>query len=68
MNCWRASHSMPFQAIPIAAVRQNSEDFALMLEWFERVGYDVDIARLESKWGVRPMTLAQWAATRKRGA
>ena len=32
-------------------VRKNSEDFALMLEWFERVGYDVDIAALARESG-----------------
>ena len=31
---------------PIAAVRQQSEDMALMLEWFEREGYGADIAAL----------------------
>jgi uncharacterized protein YbjT (DUF2867 family) len=54
-----------FVPIPIEAVRQNSEDFALMLEWFERVGYSADIASLERTWGVRPRTLREWAATQK---
>ena len=31
--------TVTFQQIPIAAVRANSEDFALMLEWFDAVGY-----------------------------
>ena len=48
--------------IPIAEVRKNSEDFALMLEWFERVGYDVDIPALEREFGIRPTTLVEWAA------
>jgi len=30
--------------VPIAEVRKMSEDFALMLEWFDAVGYDADIA------------------------
>jgi uncharacterized protein YbjT (DUF2867 family) len=50
-----------YEPIPIAAVRQNSEDFALMLEWFERVGYSADVAALESRWGIRPLTLLEWA-------
>jgi uncharacterized protein YbjT (DUF2867 family) len=33
-----------YQEIPIAAARQQSEDVALMFEWFDRVGYDVDIS------------------------
>jgi uncharacterized protein YbjT (DUF2867 family) len=49
-----------YQQIPIAAVRQNSEDFALMLEWFDAVGYSADIASLEPKWGIRPLRLADW--------
>ena len=40
-----------FQRIPIEQVRKNSEDFALMLEWFDRVGYDADIAGIEKKYG-----------------
>ena len=46
-----------FVQIPMSEVRKNSEDFALMLEWFERVGYDVDIAGLERKSGIRPTNL-----------
>jgi uncharacterized protein YbjT (DUF2867 family) len=37
-----------YQEIPIAAIRQQSEDAALMFEWFDRVGYDADIAALQS--------------------
>ncbi|WP_457298752.1 NmrA/HSCARG family protein [Phyllobacterium sp. P5_D12] len=36
-----------YQEIPIAAARQQSEDVALMFEWFDRVGYDVDISALQ---------------------
>jgi uncharacterized protein YbjT (DUF2867 family) len=55
-----------FEQIPIEAVRQNSEDFALMLEWFDRVGYSAEISRLETNWGIRPMTAAEWATTQRR--
>jgi len=51
-----------FVRIPIGEVRKNSEDFALMLEWFERVGYNADIAALEREFGFRPLTLEAWAA------
>lgn len=51
-----------FVQVPIEAVRKNSEDFAIMLEWFDRVGYDVDIATLERESGVRMTTLDAWAA------
>ncbi|MBB4213959.1 uncharacterized protein YbjT (DUF2867 family) [Rhizobium sp. BK212] len=35
-----------FQELPIAAIRQQSEDTALMFEWFDRTGYDAGIAAL----------------------
>jgi uncharacterized protein YbjT (DUF2867 family) len=50
-----------FVPLPIEGVRQRSADVALMLEWFERVGYDADIAGNERKYGVKPTTLADWA-------
>jgi hypothetical protein len=53
--------TITFVQIPIAEVRKNSEDFALMLEWFERVGYDVDIAGLARESGIHPTTLVEWA-------
>lgn len=58
--------TVTYEPIPIEAVRKNSEDFALMLEWFERVGYAAKIDELEKKWGVRPLTLEQWIATQKK--
>lgn len=48
--------------IPISEVRKNSEDFALMLEWFEAVGYDADIAGNARAYGVKPTTIGEWAA------
>jgi hypothetical protein len=33
-----------YQEIPLAVACQQSEDAALMFEWFDRVGYDADIA------------------------
>jgi uncharacterized protein YbjT (DUF2867 family) len=50
-----------YMRIPISEIRKNSEDFALMLEWFDRVGYDADIAGNAREYGVRPTTLAEWA-------
>ncbi|WP_434732714.1 NmrA/HSCARG family protein [Rhizobium sp. YTUHZ044] len=35
-----------YQELPIAAMRQQSEDAARMYEWFDRTGYDADIAFL----------------------
>jgi uncharacterized protein YbjT (DUF2867 family) len=54
-----------FVEIPIAEVRKNSEDIALMLEWFERVGYEADIPALEKEFGFKPTTFAAWAAAQR---
>jgi uncharacterized protein YbjT (DUF2867 family) len=39
--------TIAFVHLPIDEVRKNSEDFAIMLEWFDRVGYNADIVGLE---------------------
>jgi uncharacterized protein YbjT (DUF2867 family) len=57
--------TVTYQRIPIEAVRANSEDFAKMLEWFDAGGYTADIPSLESRWGIRPMTLKQWVHAQK---
>ncbi|MER8483471.1 NmrA/HSCARG family protein [Mesorhizobium sp. M1322] len=55
-------HLISYQEIPIAAARQQSEDTALMFEWFDRVGYDVDIAALHRDFHeVRWHSFADWA-------
>ena len=51
-----------YQEIPLAVARQQSEDAALMFEWFDRVGYDVDITALRKDFPeVRWHNLADWA-------
>jgi uncharacterized protein YbjT (DUF2867 family) len=51
-----------YQEIPIAAARQQSEDVALMFEWFDRVGADADIAALRRDFSeVRWHSFADWA-------
>jgi uncharacterized protein YbjT (DUF2867 family) len=54
--------TITFQPVPIDAVRKNSEDMAIMLEWFDRVGYDADIAGNAKKFGIPATTLKDWAA------
>ena len=54
-----------FVQLPIEEVRKFSTDYALMLEWFDRVGYDADIAKTSAESGIRPTRLAEWAATAK---
>jgi len=57
---------LEFVRIPIDAVRQNSEDFALMLEWFDREGYNADIPGLDVRFGAM-MRLADWARETVKG-
>ena len=54
-----------FVSIPIAEVRKNNEDVAAMLEWFDRVGYDVDMAALEREFRIRSTGLAAWVAQQR---
>ncbi len=51
-----------FQA-PIEEVRKVSEDFAIMLEWFDRVGFSANIATSAEEFGITPTTFATWAST-----
>ena len=54
--------AITYQEIPIAAARQQSADAALMFEWFDRVGYDADIAALRKEFSeVRWHGFADWA-------
>ena len=50
-----------FTQTPIEQVRQYSKETALMLEWFERVGYSADIAGLEREFGHALTKLPDWA-------
>jgi len=57
-----AGKPVTFVQVPIEAVRQGSADFAAMLEWFDAVGYDADIAGTAKLSGIRPTPFAEWAA------
>ena len=50
-----------FAQTPLEQVRQYSKDMALMMEWFERVGYSADIAGLEREFGRALTKLPDWA-------
>lgn len=54
-----------YQQIPMAAVRQNSEDLAVMNEWFESTGYSVDIPSLDKRYGIRPLTFKEWVRAKR---
>lgn len=51
-----------FEHTPMEQVRAFSEEYAVMFEWFDRVGYDVDIAGNQRAWGIRPTPFREWAA------
>jgi len=44
----RSGRRIEYTALPIDAARQQNEDLARMLEWFDHVGYDADIVGLRS--------------------
>ncbi len=54
-----------FERVPIEEVRKSSEDYALMLEWFDRVGYNVDIQANVKEFGIRPTKLEEWASRQR---
>jgi uncharacterized protein YbjT (DUF2867 family) len=53
--------TISFAQTPIEQVRQYGNDTALMLEWFDRVGYSADIAGLEREFGRALTKLPDWA-------
>ena len=56
-----------FAQTPIEQVQQYSKDTALMLQWFERVGYSADIAGLEREFGRALTKLPDWARRHAQG-
>lgn len=57
--------AISYVQIPLEDVRRNSEDFALMLDWFNRVGYDADIEGTAREFGITPTRLDQWASMQR---
>jgi uncharacterized protein YbjT (DUF2867 family) len=49
--------------VNIEDVRSFSEDMALMFEWFISTGYNADIASQQSKYGIKPTSFKDWAAS-----
>lgn len=52
--------TLRYVGIPIAEVRKHRPEIALMLEWFERVGFDADIPALEREFG-KLTRIEDWA-------
>jgi uncharacterized protein YbjT (DUF2867 family) len=58
-----AGRAMHFVPVPIEQVRRTSEDYATMLEWFDRVGYDADIEGNAQAFGIPATSFEAWART-----
>jgi uncharacterized protein YbjT (DUF2867 family) len=56
-----AGKTVEFVQVPIEEVRKFSMDFAIMLEWIDRVGYNADIPGTSKESGIRPTSLPEWA-------
>jgi len=60
-----AGRTITFFSVPIEEVRKFSTDFAAMLEWFDKVGYEADIAARSKESAIRPTTFADWVKSVK---
>ncbi len=54
---------MHFVPVPIERVRAAQEDYATMLEWLDRVGFDADIEGNAGTYGIPPTRFEEWART-----
>ena len=57
--------TIKYVRIPLDEVRKNSEDFASMLDWFDKVGYSADIEGMRREFGIAPTRLEEWARTQR---
>ena len=58
-----AKAKLSYVTVPLDQVRQQSEDSASMYDWFNRVGYSVDVPALKREYpAVRWTTFREWAA------
>jgi uncharacterized protein YbjT (DUF2867 family) len=57
-----SGHNIRFESIPVSVARDQSEDMALMMEWFDRVGYSANLAELHEMFpDVEWQNYTQWA-------
>lgn len=63
--CAASGKQVGFAPIPIEEIRKMSEDFALMLEWFDNVGYNADIQGMAKESGIKPTSFSEWVSTVK---
>ena len=57
-----AHRKVEFVRVPIEEVRKGSADFAAMLEWFDRAGYEADVPATSRESGIKPTTFKEWAS------
>lgn len=57
-----SGRNISYYRVPIEEVRASSEDFAAMLEWFDEVGYNVNIEENARKYSIKPTRFGEWAA------
>jgi uncharacterized protein YbjT (DUF2867 family) len=54
-------HRVTYEAVPVSVIRQQSSDMASMFEWFDRVGYNVNISELHRVFSdVHWQRYSQW--------
>lgn len=59
-----SGHKLSFESLPISVVKEQSSDMAAMFDWFNRVGYSVDIKKLHSEFlEMSWQSYTQWAKT-----
>jgi uncharacterized protein YbjT (DUF2867 family) len=51
-----------YYQVPIEQVRSGSEEFAIMYEWFDAVGYEANIDGTAAEFDIRPTSFREWAA------
>ena len=57
-------HHVIYEALPVSVVKQQSDDMAAMFEWFDRIGYNVDISELHRSFSdVNWQSYSQWVAS-----
>jgi uncharacterized protein YbjT (DUF2867 family) len=55
-------HKIIYEALPVSVIKQQSDDMAAMFEWFDRVGYNVDVPELHRSFSdVNWQSYALWA-------
>ena len=63
-----SGRKIEYVEVPIAQLRAANEDYAKMFEWFDRVGYSADIARLRRDYPeVDWHTFEEWAKAQSWG-